>query len=121
MASGMDERTVGGLADERATRNRVVRGALRQAGRHERALEACLSELTGTGQPSLGLAAFVLRRARLHADRASGLAATATRLNRDGLAVAWLAAAVERQERNTLRVARWSADPPGEATVSERG
>ena len=106
----MDERTFDDAAEEAVTRERAVRGVLRQVGRHERAIEACLSELEGTGDPSGSLAAFVLRRARLHADRASGLTATANRLNRDDRAVMWLAAAVERQERNALRVERRSRD-----------
>ena len=114
----MDERTFGNIADELASRNRVIEGALRQAGRHERAVEACLSELTGAGDPSRGLAAFVLRRARLHADRANGLAGTARRLNRDQEAATWLAAAVERHERTALRVARWTSEPSSTGLVN---
>ena len=88
-----------------------MRALLRQAGRHERAIEACLSELTGTCEPNLGLITFVLGRGRLHADRASGLTATASHLNRDAEAVTWLAATVVRQERNAVRLERWSAGP----------
>ena len=105
----MDERAFDDAAEEAVTRQRTVRAVLRQVGRHERAIEACLSELDGTGDPSPTLAALVLRQARLHAERASGLTATANRLNRDDEAVTWLAAAVERQERNVLRVERWAA------------
>ena len=105
----MDEPTFD-AAEHGMTRERAVRALLRQAGRHERAIEACLSELTGTCEPNLGLITLVLGRGRLHADRASGLTATANRLNRDDRAVMWLAAAVERQERNALRVERRSRD-----------
>ena len=89
------------------TRARVAQGALRQAARHERALRACLAELNGRGAPSGALTLTVVRRARRHADRAFGLAKMAARLNRDPLVAAPLAAALERHERDVMRVARW--------------
>ena len=103
----MGDRVVWDAGDEVASRARVVRGALRQVARHEHAVEACLAELSGHGTPGLSQVAFMLRRARRHVDRAHGLAAMAARINRDPEAVASLAACLERQERNVLRVTRW--------------
>lgn len=103
----MGDRLVWDADDEVASRARVTRGALRQAARHERATEACLAEMSGSGTPSLSLTAFMLRRARRHVDRAQGLAAMATRINRDPQAEASLAASLERHERNALKVMRW--------------
>ncbi len=103
----MGDPAVAGMHDEAASRSRVARGALRQAMRHERAIEACLAELDGMGDPKLSHVAFVLRRAQPHADRARGLAQMAARISRDPDAAPILAATVERQERNALRVAAW--------------
>ena len=106
----MMERLVWDADDEVASRARVARSALRQAGRHERAIEACLAELGGAGVADLSLAAFVLRRAQRHGDRARGLAAMAARINRDPEAAASLAASLERHERNAMRVSEWAGD-----------
>jgi hypothetical protein len=83
---------------------RVADSALRQAARHEKALTACLSELSGRGEPTADAVNAVLSRARHHATRATGLAATAVRINRDPGAGALLAAALEHHERGVLLV-----------------
>lgn len=103
----MGDRPVGNAADEAASRARVARGALRQIGRHEHAIEACLSELRGRDEPTASQISSVLGRARHHAERARGLAAVAARINRDPNAAAALAAVIERQERVAMRVQRW--------------
>jgi hypothetical protein len=106
----MSDRLIWDTEDEAAIRARIARCALRQAGRHERAIEACLAELAGTPSADLSLVAFVLRRARHHSDRARRLAAMAARIDPDPAAAPSLAAALERHERNALRVARWRAE-----------
>lgn len=83
---------------------RVAASALRQAARHEKALAACLTELSGRGEPTADAIEAVLGRARHHASRATGLAATAVRINRDPAASAMLAAALEHHERGLHRV-----------------
>ncbi len=83
---------------------RVADSALRQAARHEKALDACLTELSGRGEPTPAATVAVLGRARHHASRAIGLAATAVRINRDPSAGAMLAAALEHHERGLHRV-----------------
>jgi hypothetical protein len=93
--------------NEGLTRARVAAGALRQAARHERALRACLAELDGQAAPADPLTLAMVRRARRHADRACGLARIAAQLNRDPLSAPVLAAAVERHERDLLRVRQW--------------
>jgi hypothetical protein len=84
---------------------RVAESALRQAARHEQALDACLTELSGVGAPTPDAVEAALGRARHHAFRATGLAATAVRINDDPAASASLAAALEHHERSAQRVA----------------
>jgi hypothetical protein len=98
----MDELTGKPPGGERLTPERVAAGAIQQAARHERALRACLAELRGIDEPSGELAASIRRRSSRHAERAIGRTRTAIRLNRDPLAEAFLAALLERHERNAL-------------------
>jgi hypothetical protein len=98
----MDELTGKTPEGARLTPERVVAGALEQAARHEHALRACLAELRGIDDPSGELVASIRRRAGRHGERAVGLIRTAIRLNRDPLAEAFLAALLERHERNAL-------------------
>lgn len=91
--------------DEAARLASVARGAVRQAGRHERAIEACLAELSGAGTPDHAVVAVVMRRARRHALHARELTALAARVNPEPDAAPSLAASLERQERNVLRLA----------------
>jgi len=86
------------------TPERVAAGAIQQASRHERALQACLAELRGVDAPTSELADSTRRRAMRHAERAISLTRTAIRLNHDPLAEAFLAALLERHERNALKV-----------------
>jgi hypothetical protein len=88
------------------TWEKVVSGALKQAARHEHALQACLAELGGYDAPTSDLSDSTRRRATRHADRAIGLVRTAIRLNRDPLAEAFLAALQERHERNAMLIER---------------
>ena len=93
------------------TWEKVVAGALKQAARHEHALQACLNELGGRGVPTSELSDSTRRRATHHAERALGLVRTAIRLNRDPLAEAFLAALLERHERNALWIERMDSAP----------
>ena len=99
----MDESSNTTAAEGVLTPARVAASALQQAARHERALQACLAELDGIDEPDGHLAETTRRRASRHAERALGLTRTAIRLNRDPLAEAFLAALLERHERNALR------------------
>jgi hypothetical protein len=109
----MDEITGTPSTSERLTPERVAAGALQQAARHEHALRACLAELSGSDEPSSEFAESTRRRASRHAERAIGLTRTAIRLNRDPLAGAFLAALLERHERNALRVQEPTTDRTG--------
>ena len=100
----MDEDTIQQQTGARLTWERVVSSAITQAARHERALQACLAELGGTDAPKSDLAEATRRRAARHVERALSLTRTAIRLNRDPLAEAFLAALLERHERDALRV-----------------
>lgn len=100
----MDEDTVQQSAGSSLTWERVASSAIKQAARHERALQACLAELDGADLPKSDLAEATRRRAARHAERALSLTRTAIRLNRDPLAEAFLASLLERHERNALRV-----------------
>jgi hypothetical protein len=100
----MDEDTIRQSTGSSLTWERVASSAIKQAARHERALQACLAELDGTEAPSCDLAETTRRRAARHAERALSLTRTAIRLNRDPLAEAFLAALLERHERDALRV-----------------
>ncbi len=93
--------------DEIARRARLARGAVRQAERHDRAVELCLAELDGLGSPSRPMAAFLLGRAWRHASRAQALVKLANWINQDPGAAPLLAASLERQDRTTLRVTSW--------------
>ena len=99
------------------TPERVAAGAIQQAARHERALQACLAELSGVDEPAVELANSTWRRAARHAERAVGLARTAVRVNRDPLAEAFFASLLERHERNALLVER-VATPTAPALLS---
>jgi hypothetical protein len=101
MDENMGEQTATGAL----TWEKVAASAIKQAARHERALEACLAELGGTDLPTSDLAESTRRRALRHAERAIGLAKTAVRVNRDPLAEMFFAALLERHERNALLVA----------------
>ncbi|MFN8521836.1 MAG: hypothetical protein U0821_01880 [Chloroflexota bacterium] len=103
----MNEQLVWNRADEIATRRRVAHGALRQAARHEHAVEACLGELGGYDAPTMGLVASVLRRVRRHADRAEGLAQMASRINRDPEFAPVLVEALHRQRGLRARIEAW--------------
>jgi hypothetical protein len=100
----MDEQTSEQTSGGTLTWERVASSAIKQAARHERALQACLAELDGTDAPTTDLAEETRRRAARHADRALSLTRTAIRLNRDPLAEPFLAALLERHERDALRV-----------------
>jgi hypothetical protein len=93
------------------TWEKVVAGALKQAARHEHALEACLAELGGYDAPTSDLADSTRRRASRHAERAIGLVRTAIRMNRDSLAEVFLASLLERHERNAMLIERMGAAP----------
>jgi len=100
----MDENTSQQSTGNSLTWERVASSAIKQAGRHERALRACLAELGGTDAPTSDLAEETRLRAARHAERALSLTRTAIRLNQDPLAEAFLAALLERHERNALQV-----------------
>ena len=106
----MDENSGQQTRTSALTPERVAAGAIRQAARHERALQACLAELGGVDEPTVELADSTWRRAARHAERAVGLARTAVRVNRDLLAEAFFASLLERHERNALLVERMA--PP---------
>lgn len=95
------------------TSERVAASAIQQAARHERALQACLAELSGSDEPTSDLAEATRRRALRHAERAIGLTRTAIRVNRDPLAEAFFASLLERHERNALLVERMAATSDG--------
>jgi hypothetical protein len=99
----MDEQTGEQTSGGSLTWERVASSAIKQAARHEHALQACLAELDGPDAPTSDLAEATRRRASRHADRAIGLIRTAIRLNRDPLAEPFLAALLERHERHALR------------------
>ena len=100
----MDENTSQQNTGGTLTWQRVASSAIQQATRHEHALQACLAELGGTDEPTSDLAEATRRRAARHAERAISLTRTAIRLNRDPLAEAFLAALLERHERDALAV-----------------
>ena len=102
----MDEQEIQHVTSGGLTWEKVVGGALKQAARHERAIQACLAELGGYDAPTSDLADSTRRRATRHAERAIGLIWTAIRLNRDPLADAFLAALLEGHERNAMRIER---------------
>jgi hypothetical protein len=103
----MSDRMVWAADDEATAKTRVARGAVRQASRHERAIEACLAELAGDGAPDPSLVDFMLRRARRHAGHAESLVQMASRVNQDDDVALTLAAKMEHHERNHLRVVEW--------------
>src|SRR5262245_49496312 len=105
----MDENTNQQMTSGGLTWERVVAGALKQAARHEHALRACLEELGGYGAPTSDLADSTRRRAIRHAERAISLTRTAIRLNRDPMTEIFLAALLERHERDALFVAELGA------------
>lgn len=102
----MDEQEIQQTSSGTLTWEKVVGGALKQAARHEHALQACLAELGGYDAPASDLSDSTRRRATRHAERAIGLVRTAIRLNRDPLADAFLAALLERHERNAMLIER---------------
>ena len=109
----MDDRSVDQVGTGALTPARVASSAIQQAARHERALQACLAELGGVDEPTSELAETTRRRAMRHAERAIGLTRTAIRVNRDPLAEAFLAALLERHERNALLVERMATTDGG--------
>ena len=102
----MDENEHQQTTNDTLTWEKVVGGALKQAARHEHALQACLAELGGYDAPTGDLSDSTQRRASRHAERAIGLVRTAIRLNRDPLAEAFLASLLERHERNAMLIER---------------
>jgi LmbE family N-acetylglucosaminyl deacetylase len=102
----MDQDTSSQTSGGTLTWERVVAGAIKQAARHEHALQACLAELGGRDEPMSDLADATRRRAMRHAERALGLTRTAIRLNRDPLSEPFLAALLERHERAAMQVER---------------
>ena len=116
MEDQVDQRT----ATATLTPARVAASAMQQAARHERALQACLAELTGNDLPTPDIAVSVRARALRHANRAVNLAKTAIRIDRGSPTDAFFAALLERYERNALLVERWVAGRT-EATVATAG
>ena len=107
----MDELEHQQMTADALTWQKVVAGALKQAARHEHALGACLAELGGYDAPTSDLSDSTRRRATRHAERAIGLVRTAIRMNRDSLAEVFLAALLERHERNAMLIERMGGAP----------
>ena len=97
---------------------RVAASAIQQAARHERALQACLAELSGVDAPTSDLAETARSRTLRHAGRAIGLVRTAIRVNRDPFAEPFFASLLERHERNALLVQRMTPAVVGAALTA---